>query len=114
MTPDQRTAADEGRVAPFRIGELARRVGATPRTEWLQGTVARDEQGFIFSGIDLRCEPRLRPNWPLDREPYPLETSAPGVFVAGDVRKGSVKRLAAAVGEGAMAVQFIHKYCKGG
>ena len=85
-------------------------IGATPHTEWLAGSVARDEQGFILSGFDFIRDERLRPSWPLDREPYRLETSMPGVFVAGDVRKGSVKRVATAVGEGAMAVQFIHQY----
>ena len=85
-------------------------IGATPHTEWLAGSVARDEQGFILSGFDFIRDDLLRPAWPLDRKPYRLETSLPGVFVAGDVRKGSVKRVAAAVGEGAMAVQFIHQY----
>ncbi|HEY0351620.1 MAG TPA: NAD(P)/FAD-dependent oxidoreductase, partial [Gemmatimonadales bacterium] len=87
-------------------------IGATPRTEWLDQVVRRDEQGFILSGADVRCDLRQWPEWPLEREPYRLETSMPGVFVAGDVRKGSVKRLTAAVGEGAMAIQFIHQYGK--
>jgi thioredoxin reductase (NADPH) len=85
-------------------------IGATPRTEWLGDCVARDEDGFILSGTDLMRDCRPPEGWPLAREPYRLETSRPGVFVAGDVRHGSVKRLAAAVGEGAMAVQFIHWY----
>jgi thioredoxin reductase (NADPH) len=85
-------------------------IGATPRTEWLGDLVARDEQGFVLAGVDL---PHDGPSpWPLERPPYRLETSTPGVFVAGDVRKGSVKRLTAAAGEGAMAVAFIHRYCK--
>jgi thioredoxin reductase (NADPH) len=85
-------------------------IGATPRTEWLGDLVARDEQGFVLAGVDL---PHDGPSpWPLERRPYRLETSTPGVFVAGDVRKGSVKRLTAAAGEGAMAVAFIHRYCK--
>jgi thioredoxin reductase (NADPH) len=87
-------------------------IGATPRTEWLKNVVRRDEQGFILSGAEVRCDLSQWPEWPLDREPYRLETSMPGVFVAGDVRKGSVKRLTAAVGEGAMAIQFIHQYGK--
>jgi thioredoxin reductase (NADPH) len=87
-------------------------IGATPRTEWLANSVVRDAQGFILSGFDLIHDGRLRSDWPLQREPYFLETSTPGVFVAGDVRKGSVKRIASAVGEGAMAVQFIHQYYK--
>lgn len=86
-------------------------IGATPDTEWLEGTVARDPQGFILAGPDLKQNGKVGHNWPLDRDPYMLETSRPGVFVAGDVRKGSIKRLASAVGEGAMAVQFVH-YCR--
>jgi thioredoxin reductase (NADPH) len=88
-------------------------IGATPRTEWLGDVVARDPQGFIISGTDLMHDCRPPDTWPLARPPYLLETSTPGVFVAGDVRHGSVKRLAAAVGEGAMAVQFIHRYLGG-
>jgi thioredoxin reductase (NADPH) len=87
-------------------------IGATPRTEWLDKVIRRDEKGFIFSWVDVQCDLRQWPEWPLEREPYRLETSMPGVFVAGDVRKGSVKRLTAAVGEGAMAIQFIHQYGK--
>jgi thioredoxin reductase (NADPH) len=86
-------------------------IGGAPRTEWLDGAVERDEEGFILSGIDLARSGPRPPDWPLERDPYLLETSMPGVFVAGDVRKGSVKRLASAVGEGAMAVQLIHSYC---
>jgi thioredoxin reductase (NADPH) len=85
-------------------------IGATPRTDWLEGSVVRDERGFILSGLDLRLDGRLRREWPLEREPYLLETSTPGVFVAGDVRKGSVKRIAAAVGEGASVIQCVHHY----
>jgi thioredoxin reductase (NADPH) len=88
-------------------------IGATPRTEWLGDVVARDPQGFIISGTDLMRDCRPPETWPLARPPYLQETSTPGVFVAGDVRHGSVKRLAAAVGEGAMAVQFIHRYLGG-
>jgi thioredoxin reductase (NADPH) len=87
-------------------------IGATPRTEWLDKVIRRDEKGFILSGADVQCDIKQWPEWPLEREPYRLETSMPGVFVAGDVRKGSVKRLTAAVGEGAMAIQFIHQYGK--
>lgn len=87
-------------------------IGATPQTEWLAGSVARDERGFVLCGSDLRHCGQIEPSWPLARDPYAFETSMPGVFVAGDVRKGSVKRLASAVGEGAMAVQFTHEYRK--
>jgi thioredoxin reductase (NADPH) len=86
-------------------------IGATPHTEWLEGTVARDAQGFILAGPDLKQNGKFGHHWPLKRDPYMLETSRPGVFVAGDVRKGSIKRLASAVGEGAMVVQFVH-YCR--
>jgi thioredoxin reductase (NADPH) len=87
-------------------------IGATPHTEWLANAVARDQQGFVLSGPDLCTADQCRPGWPLDRDPYVFETSMPGVFVAGDVRKGSVKRLSSAIGEGAMAVQSTHQYRK--
>ena len=76
-----------------------------PRTDWLEGVVARDERGFILAGADVKAA-----GWPLGRDPYPLETSVPGVFVAGDVRARSIKRVASAVGEGSMAVSLIHEY----
>jgi thioredoxin reductase (NADPH) len=80
-------------------------IGAAPRTDWLDGVVARDERGFILAGPDVREH-----GWPLSREPYLLETTVPGVFVAGDVRARSIKRVASAVGEGSMAVSLIHQY----
>jgi thioredoxin reductase (NADPH) len=80
-------------------------VGAAPRTAWLDEVVARDERGFILAGADARAA-----GWPLKRDPYLLETSVPGVFVAGDVRARSIKRVASAVGEGSMAVSLIHEY----
>ncbi|MBI5670825.1 MAG: FAD-dependent oxidoreductase [Chloroflexi bacterium] len=85
-------------------------IGAVPHTDWLRGTVELDEQGFILTGSDLVEEGERPDGWRLEREPYLLETSIPGVFAAGDVRAHSVKRVASAVGEGAMAVQFIHRY----
>ena len=85
-------------------------IGAAPRTEWLDGAVARDQRGFILSGADLKSPQAPHPRWPLTREPLLLETSLPGVFVAGDARSQSIKRVASAVGEGAMAVQFVHQY----
>jgi thioredoxin reductase (NADPH) len=87
-------------------------IGATPQTEWLENAVRRDQKGFILCGADVKCDRSQWPEWPLEREPYHLETSMPGVFVAGDVRRGSVKRLTSAVGEGAMAIQYIHQYGK--
>ena len=80
-------------------------IGAAPRTDWLDGVLARDRAGFILAGPDVREH-----GWPLPREPYPLESSVPGVFVAGDVRSRSIKRVASAVGEGSMAVSLIHEY----
>lgn len=85
-------------------------IGAEPHTEWLQGIVQVDEKGFILTGSDLIHEGRLPENWALDREPFHLETNVPGVFAVGDVRHGSVKRVASSVGEGAMAVMFVHRY----
>jgi thioredoxin reductase (NADPH) len=80
-------------------------IGAAPRTDWLDGVVARDERGFILAGPDAK-----EAGWPLKREPFLLETSVPGIFVAGDVRARSIKRVASAVGEGSMAVSLIHQY----
>ena len=80
-------------------------IGAAPRTDWLDGVLARDERGFILAGRDAQAN-----GWPLKREPYVLETTVPGVFVAGDVRARSIKRVASAVGEGSMAVSLIHEY----
>jgi thioredoxin reductase (NADPH) len=80
-------------------------IGALPRTDWLEGVVARDEKGFILAGQEVREH-----GWPLKRAPHLLETSVPGVFVAGDVRSRSIKRVASAVGEGSMAVSLIHQY----
>lgn len=85
-------------------------IGAEPRTDWLGGTLPRDERGFVLTGPDLVVDGALPPGWPLRRAPYHLESGIPGVFVAGDVRARSVKRVASAVGEGAMAVTLAHRY----
>ena len=85
-------------------------IGAAPRTDWLAGVVERDQHGFIVTGPDLLEGGKRPPNWPLARDPYLLEASVPGIFVAGDVRHASVKRVASAVGEGSIAVQFTHRY----
>jgi len=83
-------------------------IGAAPKTDWLPKAVALDPKGFILAGPDLKA--RAGSAWKLEREPYLLETSVPGIFVAGDVRFNSVKRCASAVGEGSIAVQFMHQY----
>jgi thioredoxin reductase (NADPH) len=85
-------------------------IGAQPRTEWVVGTLERDDMGFILTGPDLMKDGERPKDWPLRRQPFWLEASVPGIFVAGDVRHHSVKRMASAVGEGSMAVQFIHQY----
>ncbi|MGQ7297256.1 FAD-dependent oxidoreductase [Quadrisphaera sp. KR29] len=85
-------------------------IGAAPRTDWLDGTAVRDERGYVVAGPDLLRGGDPPPGWDLQRDPYHLEASVPGVFVAGDVRSGSVKRVASAVGEGAMAVTLVHRY----
>jgi thioredoxin reductase (NADPH) len=88
-------------------------IGAEPGVEWLPDTVVRDERGFVLAGPDLRQDGKMLNDWHEQREPFLLETSVPGVFVAGDVRHGSVKRVASAVGEGSIAVQFAHQYLAG-
>lgn len=84
-------------------------IGASPRTDWLGSDVARDERGFVVTGSDLVSRSGT-PRWPLARVPFALETSVPGVFAAGDVRLDSMKRVASAVGEGAMSVYLVHRY----
>ena len=85
-------------------------IGAAPLTGWLDGVVHRDGRGFVLAGPDLAAAGEQLVGWPLDRAPYHLETSVPGIFVAGDVRAESAKRVASAVGEGAMAVMLVHRY----
>jgi len=88
-------------------------IGQQPRTEWLEGIVIRDPGGFVLTGAQLLEEGKRPAGWGLDRDPFLLESSMPGVFVAGDVRHRSIKRIASAVGEGSMAVQFVHQYLSG-
>jgi thioredoxin reductase (NADPH) len=87
-------------------------IGAKPETAWLPATVIRDEWGYVCTGRDVMdlLQDRTLATWPLDRDPYLLETSVPGVLAAGDVRHGSIKRCAAGVGEGSMAVAVVHRY----
>jgi thioredoxin reductase (NADPH) len=85
-------------------------IGATPETEWLNNTLPMDDRGFILTGPSLSQGGGRPKGWKLDRDPYLLETSIPGVFAAGDVRHGSVKRVASGVGEGSVVVQMVHQY----
>jgi thioredoxin reductase (NADPH) len=91
------------------IRHLFSMAGASPKTAWLRGCVALDDKGFIKTGGDLLPEDLAAARWPLARHPYLFETSVPRVFAVGDVRSGSVKRVASAVGEGSVAVQLIHR-----
>jgi thioredoxin reductase (NADPH) len=85
-------------------------IGASPKTDWLDSVVERDAQGFILTGPDLTLNGKSPRGWNLERPPFLLEASVPGIFAAGDVRYGSIKRVASGVGEGAISVQFIHRY----
>lgn len=101
---------ETGEVERVRANSLFIFIGAEPRTGWLDGVVDRDERGFIMTGADLVREGKRPKGWDLDRDPGLLETSVPGVFAVGDVRHGSVKRVASGVGEGSIAIQFVHQY----
>jgi len=92
-----------GTSALHEIRHLFLMTGAEPNSGWLDGCLALDDRKFVRTGADLG------PDWPLPRAPHMLETSLPGVFAVGDIRSGSIKRVASAVGEGSMAVQFVHK-----
>jgi len=91
------------------IGHVFLMTGAVPNTKWLIDCVALDDKGFVRTGSDLSTADLTRARWPLQRTPHLLETSLPGVFAVGDVRSGSTKRIASAVGEGSISVQFVHK-----
>jgi thioredoxin reductase (NADPH) len=99
-----------GATETVRAGALFVFIGAAPLTGWLDGVVTRDSKGFVIAGPDLSPDGKPPPGWELDRVPYHLEASVPGVFVAGDARAESAKRVASAVGEGAMAVMLVHRY----
>ncbi|HMF27777.1 MAG TPA: FAD-dependent oxidoreductase, partial [Candidatus Cybelea sp.] len=98
-----------GAIEEHPIAHVFMMMGAAPNTDWLEGCVARDAQGFIKAGSDLSVEDLSLAHWPLARSPYLLETSLPGVFAVGDARCGSIKRVASAVGEGSIAISFVHQ-----
>lgn len=106
------TLAQRGDEAPRQVaaGSLFIFIGAVPRTDWLGDSVARDERGFLLAGPDLAPAGETPAGWPLERAPFLLETNLPGVFAVGDVRAGSVKRVASGVGEGSVAIQFVHRH----
>jgi thioredoxin reductase (NADPH) len=107
------TNTQTGQLQTFSSHGLYIFIGAVPRTDVLVGLIERDANGFILTGPDLIHDGRKYPQgWTLDRQPFLLETNVPGIFAAGDVRHGSMKRVAASVGEGSIAVQLIHQYLK--
>ena len=98
-----------GRVERHEAGGLFVLIGADPHTDWLPAEIERDRWGFVLTGSDLLQVGRCRETWPLERPPMILETSMPRVFAVGDVREGSTKRVASAVGEGSVVVEQIHR-----
>jgi thioredoxin reductase (NADPH) len=98
-----------GKIEVHAIRHVFVMAGAMPNTHWLEGCVAQDANGFIKTGPDLSSEDLAAAGWPLTRVPHLLETSLPGVFAVGDVREGSLKRVASAVGEGSIAIAFVHQ-----
>ena len=111
--PDEITGGGIGTVEAHDIRHVFVMLGAVPNTRWLDGCVALDAAGFIKTGPDLSPDDLAAAHWPLARVPHLLETSLPGVFAVGDVRGGNVKRVASAVGEGSIAVSFVHQVLHG-
>jgi thioredoxin reductase (NADPH) len=102
--------SNDGTTDEVPAGYLFVFIGAEPHTNWLGDAVARDPRGFVYTGPDLLVGGKRPGGWDRERDPYHLESSVPGIFAAGDVRANSVKRVASAVGEGAMAVTLVHRY----
>ncbi|NVK03938.1 MAG: FAD-dependent oxidoreductase [Flavobacteriia bacterium] len=101
---------DSGESHQYEAAALFIFIGAKPFTDWIELPLSRDEKGFLRTGRDLLGRQEFTSTWKFDRDPYPLETNIPGIFAAGDVRSGAMNRVASAVGEGAMAVSFVHRY----
>jgi len=101
---------ESGETNVYQANSLFVLIGATPHTNWLEGVIERDERGFILTGTELIRDGKMPKGWNLERPPGLLETNIPGVFAVGDVRKGSVKRVASGVGEGSVAISFVHQY----
>jgi thioredoxin reductase (NADPH) len=106
------SCGDGGERVQLPVAAMFIFIGATAHTDMLDGLIERDPEGFILTGRDIFREGRRPRSWTLDRDPLPMETSVPGIFAAGDVRHQSVKRVASAVGEGAVAVALVHQYLK--
>ena len=104
---------DTGETEVVSADDLFISIGARAETEWVAEHVALDAQGFVLTGPDIGSTQSIPTRWPLPREPFWLETSMPGIFVAGDVRHRSMKRIASATSEGAMAIHFVHQYLGG-
>jgi thioredoxin reductase (NADPH) len=102
--------SDTGKIERVPANAVFIFIGALPRTDWLASVVERDDRGFLLTGPDLIRDGQRPKKWALDRDPFLLETNVPGIFAVGDVRHGSIKRVASGVGEGSVAVQFIHQY----
>jgi thioredoxin reductase (NADPH) len=101
---------DDGAIEVEAVDAIFVFIGTRPRSAWLPDDVLRDDKGFVITGRDLPADGRYARTWKQRREPMALETSAPGVFAAGDIRAGAMNRVASAVGEGSMAVRFVHEY----
>jgi thioredoxin reductase (NADPH) len=104
------SCARSGSVERVPASSLFVFIGAEPRTEWLSGLVERDGRGFVLTGPELMRDGKRPSGWTADRDPFLLETSIPGIFAVGDVRQGSIKRVASGVGEGSIAIQFVHNH----
>ncbi len=100
----------DGRTEELELAALFIFIGAQAVTQWLPEQVIKDARNFVCTGVDLKIAPDFKKRWKLNRDPYLLETSVPGVFAAGDVRSGAMNRVASAVGEGSMSISLVHKY----